>query len=323
MYGCKKYYFIIVLQFTRVLSYGQNLVPNPSFEDTIRCPNFPGQVSACRGWYGYGNSPDYFNACEPTNYIGVPFNAAGYQNALSGKAYCGFIAYFYMSPDTREMLGRQLMTSLIKGNKYYVSFNVSLAEYAKYTCNNLGISFSTVSRANDIMSFVNKNRPFVYTKSIIKDYTNWVKISGSFIADSNYQYIIIGNFLADSLTNYEISNSPEANGNNAFNDAYYYIDDVCVSTDSLTCVNKTGLIATKKEKNIVVYPNPFINDITIQVTENSNKEVVIFDLLSKEMIRQAFNGNITLDLQYLSKGIYYYEIRNSNGMMERGKMVKE
>ncbi len=318
-----KTFFLFSLFYSFNFCTAQNLVPNASFEDTLRCPNFSGEVNSAKGWYGYGNSPDYFNTCEAKNYVGVPFNGFGYQNALSGKAYCGFIAYFYMSPDTREMIGRQLMTSLIKGNKYYVSFNVSLAEYAKYTCNNLGISFSTVSRANVKNTFVNKNRPFVYTKSIIKDYTNWVKISGSFTADSNYQYIIIGNFLTDSLTNYEISNSPEANGNKAFDYAYYYIDDICVSTDSLTCVNKTGLITTKKEKNLSVYPNPFTNDMTIKVTENSDKEVVIFDVLGKEMIRQTFTDNITLDVQYLSKGIYYYEIRKSDGMIERGKMVKE
>ncbi len=316
-----KTFFLFSLFYSFNFCTAQNLVNNPSFEDTVSCPNDYSQIDKCMGWRASVQSPDYFNSCS-SYLVGIPSNVLGYQYALTGKAYCGILIYATPMSNIRETISGKLLQPLIKGNKYYTSLNVSLADNCFYNCNNLGISFSTIPLTNGNADyFVNKNRPFVYTKTIVKDYTNWVHITGSFIADSNYQYVFISNFYTDNVTQRGISESPTSIGN----EAYYYIDDVCVSMDSLTCVSKgaiSGLEEVKKEV-FRIYPNPFTNNITIKVTENSDKEVVIFDVLSKEMIRQTFSENITLDLRDLSKGIYYYEIRNELGVMERGKMVKE
>jgi hypothetical protein len=45
-----------------------NLVPNPSFEDTVACPNPSPLITLARYWYDVGysnNSGNYFNACSP------------------------------------------------------------------------------------------------------------------------------------------------------------------------------------------------------------------------------------------------------------------
>jgi len=41
-----------------------NLVPNPSFEDTVNCPYFISEILSCANWLNFGNTPDYFNACS-------------------------------------------------------------------------------------------------------------------------------------------------------------------------------------------------------------------------------------------------------------------
>src|SRR5690606_31382855 len=84
---------------------GQNLVPNPSFEQYNACPNGisslmydPGYTSFPTAKY-WGNalqqgSADYFNACAPKNtYVSVPWNGFGYQTPRSGNAYAGIIAW--------------------------------------------------------------------------------------------------------------------------------------------------------------------------------------------------------------------------------------
>src|SRR5207253_1670664 len=79
-----------------------------------------------------------------------------------------------------------------------------------------------------------KNYATLYADSIIKDSINWTKISGSFIADSIYKYLIIGAFFDNA--HLDTLNLPfDTNGNSHNQVSYYYIDDVCVSTDSLTC----------------------------------------------------------------------------------------
>ncbi|MCX6199441.1 MAG: hypothetical protein NTY88_09500 [Bacteroidetes bacterium] len=52
--------FLLLAQFVQ----GQNLVPNPSFEDTDVCPVGIGDVEKATGWGSYSYTPDYFNACN-------------------------------------------------------------------------------------------------------------------------------------------------------------------------------------------------------------------------------------------------------------------
>ncbi len=70
----------------------QNLVPNPSFEDTIYCP-YVGEMNAVKEWYSYSASPDFYHTCAEFDF-GVPNNAFGYQQpVLNGTAYCGIYTY--------------------------------------------------------------------------------------------------------------------------------------------------------------------------------------------------------------------------------------
>ncbi|MBL0073361.1 MAG: hypothetical protein IPP34_16745 [Bacteroidetes bacterium] len=43
-----------------------NLVPNPSFENVISCPNGLGQIYLANNWENYGISPDLYCSCSPT-----------------------------------------------------------------------------------------------------------------------------------------------------------------------------------------------------------------------------------------------------------------
>lgn len=59
-----------------------NLVPNPSFEDTVSCPNYANQIDKAVGWHASRNTPDYFNGCDwLTSNQSVPNNFRGYQYA--------------------------------------------------------------------------------------------------------------------------------------------------------------------------------------------------------------------------------------------------
>src|ERR1035438_9743087 len=83
-----------------------NLIPNPSFEDTLSCPNGQGQVYKTPPWFDPTmDTPDYFNQCYSgglTN-VHVPDNFEGYQFARTGVAYAGFFAAGYaFFPDNRR-----------------------------------------------------------------------------------------------------------------------------------------------------------------------------------------------------------------------------
>src|SRR5436189_139332 len=79
-----KYFFLLL----STSASAQNLVPNPSFEDTVACPTTVDQVYKATGWHSYRPSPDYFNTCaDSASLFSVPYNAFGYQYPRTGNAY--------------------------------------------------------------------------------------------------------------------------------------------------------------------------------------------------------------------------------------------
>lgn len=256
-------------------SNSQNLVPNPSFEDTLGCPQGFGQINKANGWSSYAASPDYFNSCG-----NFDFDVFGYQMPSSGSAYAGFANYvsnaLYPDPNYREYLGRALTSPLTINTKYYISFKVNLTIFASVPSNcgsnKMGAMFSSVPYSSANPAPINNNPP-VYSNSIITDTLNWTTIFGSFVADSAYQYLIIGNFFDNNNTDTLLLTSDTVCS------SYYYVDDICVSTDSAYCVNyATGLSELQDKPSILVFPNPAHNSINISFPLLQNYyDIVIYD----------------------------------------------
>ena len=90
---------------------GQNLFPNPSFEDTIQCLD-NGHIDNVDQWFNPTlATPDYFNSCTTGNF-GVPVNAYGNQTARTGQAYTGIVSIINSS-GWREYLQVELTSPLV------------------------------------------------------------------------------------------------------------------------------------------------------------------------------------------------------------------
>jgi len=309
----KKLHLYIIFMFVAVVGYGQNLVPNGDFEDTVSCPNSSGQITFASGWNPYSSSPDYFNSCAaPSTDVSVPSNIMGYRNPASGNAYSGIINYVKGETNyslNREIIGRQLSSPLIIGQKYFASFKVSLAiAYgANMATDKLGMLFSTQSYTNTDSTTIPpiENFAHIYTDSVITDTVNWTIISGSFIADSSYTYVSIGNFFKNQNTDtIKIVNSPISSG------AYYFIDDIRLSTDSLYTV--TAIQEIYKENDLFIYPNPSNGLIKIKNPKNLYPySVKIFNSIGQQVFYQNIFGTESLDLTLLVNGFYTIVITNS------------
>ncbi len=288
----------------------QSLVPNPSFENFINCPVNHGDINQCMGWSSFGGNPDYFNACSPDTMVSVPKNDFGYQYAATGNAYCGFINASGGPAPAPEYLGATLLQPLVTGQKYFASFKISFASSYCAT-NKMGIGFSTVPYNSSNPPPLNNNA-FVYTDSIISDTANWYQITGSFVADSDYTYIMIGNFFTNG------SGCPAGTYV-----SYYYVEDVCVSADSLTCYSTVDIHELNNSNKLIAFPNPFAEVLTIKTSKNEKSELVLYDITSRKLLQQKFINTVTLNTSDLVKGIYFYEVKNENNVIGKGKLVKE
>jgi hypothetical protein len=314
--------FLFLVYFT--LLKGQNLVPNPGFELYDSCPNNQFQIHYASGWSSYGFTSDFFNSCAASfSIIDVPTNGAGYQPAL-GNGYAGFVAYFPTSSENREYLGRNLALSMIIGTRYYVTLKVSLSSIDAalgFNCatDHIGVRFSTIPFSFSSPAPTN-NFAHIYTTNIITDTANWTTIQGSFIADSTYQYISIGNFFDDLTTNktYFFPSSNYA--------AYYFVDDICVSTDSTYCATLIGISEDQTSSTIKTFPNPFSTITTIELNEPVYNSLLLSIYNSSgQIVRKTEEINDTTILikrEDLGPGIYFFTLTdNEKTFFKTGKLI--
>ncbi|HKR05306.1 MAG TPA: T9SS type A sorting domain-containing protein [Bacteroidia bacterium] len=73
----------------------------------------------------------------------------------------------------------------------------------------------------------------------------------------------------------------------------------------------------------IIFPNPFINELTVKTNSNELSEIIIYDITSRKILQQIFTNSVLLNTQQLAKGIYIYEVINKKGAIEKGKVVKD
>jgi len=192
-----------------------NLVPNPSFEEIDSCPQWPVLANFSPDarptyWYSCNDTPEYFTACVDT-LTGVPSNFFTYQSAFAGNAYIGMYTYTTLA-EFREMVGVQLISPLVVGQTYYASFYANAAfggerHWPMRATDNIGLLFTMAPNewVYPMDSYpLLRNYAHVHSTQVISDTLGWTLVSGSFVADSAYGYMIIGNHYGDALTMIEV-----------------------------------------------------------------------------------------------------------------------
>lgn len=314
----------------------QNLVPNYSFEMYDTCPNTGDQIQYAVGWSKYSDfisTPDYYNSCAASTAVGVPQSYFMYQPDRRGcNAYVGLVTWT-TNPNEREHIGIQLSQALTIGQKYFISFYTVMGGtggsgdttwYYESPSNNIGLRLSTVAFNSSPAPIDN----FAHLRSttIITDTLNWMRISGSIIADSAYEYIVVGNFFDDINTNTVTLSC----GNCLNNYSYYLVDDICVSTDSLLanggmdafpCTVGVGELNPVNE--LSVFPNPTSGLCTIDLNHEEIKEVCVYDFLGKAILsKEVSNNHVTIDLTEFPDGIYILRIITKDNISATKKIIK-
>ena len=229
----------------------QNLVPNPSFEEYTQCPTGYGPyegMDRALDWHTTLGGPELFNICDQGDTAGVPMNCFGYQVPASGVGYMGMWAFGNCECPSglHEIVGARLVEPLVVGQIYWGSLKVSWTTgYPNLDCftglasNNMGL----LCRMDSVgKGFGNggwddfPNYAHINSTAIITDSVGWTTISGTFMADSAYQFIYVGNFYGDDETQFVIMNL----AGDQF--AYYYVDEICLSTVSGYCPVSTGML---------------------------------------------------------------------------------
>ena len=238
-----------------LFSQGSNLVPNPGFEEYEKLPCdwlTEGPDDLVKDWERPSTgTPDiisdlvkkdcYAHAhSESPTKLGTEKPHSGHvmgMIAVYGQGGCEF-------PDYREYFGVRLLQSLVPGNKYYAEMYVSLADHSGYATNNLGLCFFA-GKPDQGSDCVFPGQPQVNEKNVIEVTEGWWKVSGSFIAKENYNYLAIGNFFDGDNTKTIKRPGSVLNPYYHYWDhqcALYYIDDVLVREEPMLFITGDTLV---------------------------------------------------------------------------------
>ena len=122
----------------------------------------------------------------------------------------------------------------------------------------------------------------------------------------NYPYVI------DNII--ELTNSPYGT------DWYYYFynwDVTPLPCESpmtshevvvVTCASIDEVVI-----NVDIYPNPTRDLLNIDLGQNPESTVVLYNVLGEEVLRETAKNNTTISLKELPKGLYSVRVWNNNG----------
>lgn len=295
--------FTFLLQFANAQ---QNLVPNPSFEDTLHCPNGTDDPGAVSEWYNpTAASPDYYNVCA-SNGAGVPLSDWGYQYAQDGSAYIGLVTYSANVPNYREYFQVHLLEKLEPGRTYCWSFWASLLDSTDFASNGLGIGFSQFPVTNFATQSYLNIACSGFENEINLDRNNWKKVSGVYTAVGNEEFLTIGNFFNDQTTQYTQIASNTIGGRGA----YYYIDNVYLGS----CVSQLNV------PNIITPNNDGVNDIFfVDASGISELTLTIVNRWGNKVYFGADNINWDGKCNDLecADGVYFYTATYKNVQLDK------
>ncbi|WP_378177109.1 OmpA family protein [Aquimarina sp. SS2-1] len=204
-------------------SQAQNLIPNPSFENTNaavkKLKHEMRNFGVLSDWKSLTNSPDaHHPAVSEVNFAHKApgfLKQFGPQEPRTGE---GKIGLYVTGNNTKESVVAKLVSPLKAGKYYYFHMYVSLGEgLVSNSCTSSIGSYFT-ARVPKITE-TSKYKLHIESSEMICDTKEWTKVCGVYRAKGTEKYISLGYF-SDS------PNGKSLRSGQSFSDAYYYIDDV-------------------------------------------------------------------------------------------------
>ncbi|MFT5819801.1 MAG: hypothetical protein ACI8ZM_001026 [Crocinitomix sp.] len=316
---------ISLMTLVPTVTYAQNMVPNPSFEDYSELPDIWGQWDRCDLWSNAGGDPatyygdpDYFHTAGSGS-VQLPNTAPATVEAHTGEAIMGFLGYH--NPDganIREYIMVELDGPMNIGQHYAVSFWItngfsSIGHYLK--CDGIGINFSTTPLNQDGESYIDRTPQLEIEGELFV--TEWQEINFTFIADSSYTHLTIGNFYSDAETNTSLA----IEGPLPFAGAYYFVDDFNVEK---TEDSNIGLLENKAEPTFLVFPNPTNDFVQIELKSApiESATYILYGIDGQVLETGTLEKSTQIDFSQLATGTYLIDIV-VNGEHTKQQIIKE
>ncbi|HOS48934.1 MAG TPA: T9SS type A sorting domain-containing protein [Bacteroidia bacterium] len=308
---------LVIVAFCSGLAVAQNVVVNGDYETYSTLPNNYAQVCYASGWAspsaccslipGTG-SPDYYHA-NGSGGAKSPSTWWATVSAHTGLGFEGFAAWYRTSTNYREYISKDLVTALVPGASYEVSFwlNNGVSTLHYNGIKEVGAYFSMTPPTQTLGAPILVT-PQVEMTSVLYTQT-WTKITLYFVPTQAYKYITIGNFHNDATTTVTLNGPATSSG------AYYYIDDVVVQPATPLPVTWLSFDAKKNDEHSAKVTWTTADEIdndyfTVERSANGVDFTSIATVQGAGTCTNIHNYNV-VDNDPLN-GVNYYKIRQTD-----------
>lgn len=305
------------------LVFGQNLVLNPSFEDTLDCEaSVQCDLLRAVGWYNPNTaSPDVYdcdldrNCGQPMDPASLGIQAKGFQYSQDGLRHAG--GYQWYGPGssyTREYLMTELSQELQSGSSYEVGLFYSRAEGYSYAVDRisayLGPETVFEDHPNNLTTVTPQVQLMQADSSYLVEGEDWVQLLDTFVAEGGERWLVIGTFLGPDQVNGVIATQGSQNTY-----AYYYFDQV-----SVRFIEGPHAISESE-----VQLSWSVDGVTIMSgTKSIESDLRVFDATGR-LVRSwqgTVTGQTTISVADLARGAYV-ALAESSGTRAVARFVKE
>lgn len=182
------------------LNLNAQLIGNPDFEEFVDCPTMLGQVSNANGWEIAVESSDYYNCGFYTSAF-FPTTS----QASSGDGCMGMATYGNANASA-EAIGTVLLEPMQEGQEYLFLIDMKMPNGGSYASLCSGISFYGFVEQPELS--VTSQHISSLPGAVLLDSTDmvvsteWVTDSVQFVAQDNYEYLVISNGISSNCAQY-------------------------------------------------------------------------------------------------------------------------
>jgi len=264
------------------MAMAQNLVLNPSFEDTTLCDVYDAIRTPAIRWYNANTAtPDIWD-CDTVrrcgNYIMDPTDSGvqfqGYKYAFDGDRFAaGYQWYGPNGSNTRDYFTSKLATPLTSGMSYVVTLWCARPSGMNGAIDHIGVYFGPDSLHEPYPTTIHLT-PQVQLRDPNSTYisdTSWVQLTDTFLASGGEEWVIVGTFLdANDVDGISLS------GGSQQPTTYYYID--LLSVEPLIGQAVAGV---SRDQNSLKMEGSFM----VWYGETDADDLVLFDATGKVVWR--------------------------------------
>lgn len=305
----KALYLLLMSFALAAMATAQNLVPNPSFEDTVNCEvQTQCMLLKAEHWRNPNlATPDVFD-CDLDRICGYAMdpdninNPPGYfHSAHAGLRFAGGMLWWGpgTSP-TRDYLMARLTQPMEQGRTYEIALWYLLPSTFQYGLDHIGAWLgpdSLFSATPNWLTAVPQISLFGAGDYLSED--GWTRISDTIIASGTEQWIVIGNFDPEGSENGALLN-PDGLQNSSF----YFIDDVSVEEIESSGIEVPFVGASIQAGRLRIGISGGTLVRSVRILDVRGRLISTVDV-------QPAMTSIDIDLPYLADGLYLAELTSS------------